>query len=122
MSVVMDYPTAWAFVRGTRAEDHHEKCSWPNTNGAVLCDCAVFWDEYERRKVALNREAGVDLARALGYGPRPKLPHEPPCLGCGGDGLHTVFIEYADLGALGRPPVYDRTQPCPACRGTGRAT
>jgi len=26
--VVMDYPTAWAFVRTTDPADHHEKCSW----------------------------------------------------------------------------------------------
>lgn len=46
---VMDYPAAWEFVRATDPADHHEKCSWRQTNGALLCDCDVLWDEYERR-------------------------------------------------------------------------
>lgn len=46
---VMDYPAAWAFVRETNPTDHHERCSWRRTNGALLCDCDVIWDEYVRR-------------------------------------------------------------------------
>lgn len=46
---VMDWPTAWAFIRTTRPEDHHERCSWRTENGALLCDCDVLWDEYVRR-------------------------------------------------------------------------
>lgn len=45
----MDYPQAWAFVKETKPEDHHKKCSWRTTNGALLCDCDVIWDEYVRR-------------------------------------------------------------------------
>ena len=45
----MDFPTAWAFVRETKPEDHDERCSWRTTNGALLCDCDVLWDEYVRR-------------------------------------------------------------------------
>ncbi len=46
---VMDYPTAWEFVRGTDPADHNERCSWRTQNGALLCDCDVLWDEYVRR-------------------------------------------------------------------------
>lgn len=48
-AAVMDYQTAWAFVRDTDPANHHEACSWRQTNGALLCDCDVLWDEYERR-------------------------------------------------------------------------
>lgn len=47
--VIMDYPTAWEFVRNTNPQNHHEKCSWRTENGALLCDCDILWDEYERR-------------------------------------------------------------------------
>lgn len=49
MTAVMDYPTAWAFVKATNPGDHDVKCSWRTTNGALLCDCDVIWDEYVRR-------------------------------------------------------------------------
>ena len=45
----MDYPQAWEFVRATKPEEHHERCSWRTENGAFLCDCDVLWDEYVRR-------------------------------------------------------------------------
>lgn len=48
-AAIMDYPTAWAFVKDTDPADHHERCSWRTTNGCLLCDCDVLWDEYERR-------------------------------------------------------------------------
>lgn len=50
--VIMDFPTAWAFVKDTLFKDHHKDCSWRTTFGALLCDCNILWDEYERRKVA----------------------------------------------------------------------
>ena len=49
-AVVMDFPESWAFVRTTDPKDHHEKCSWRVTNGALLCDCQVLYDEYDRWK------------------------------------------------------------------------
>ena len=52
--LVMDYPTAWAFVRALDAADHHEQCSWRSTHGAFLCDCDVLNAEYDRRKVTAN--------------------------------------------------------------------
>ena len=47
---IMDYPTAWAFVRETDPADHHERCSWRTERGALLCDCDILWNEYDRRK------------------------------------------------------------------------
>jgi hypothetical protein len=55
--VVMDYPQAWAFVRDTNPEDHHERCSWRTQNGALLCDCHILNDEYDRRAAAVPPEA-----------------------------------------------------------------
>ena len=43
----MDFPEAWAFVRTTKLEDHHMRCSW---RSGVLCDCNVLWAEYYKRK------------------------------------------------------------------------
>lgn len=49
-TAIMDYPDAWAFVLETKVVDHHERCSWRTTKGALLCDCSVLGDEYERRR------------------------------------------------------------------------
>ena len=51
--VIMDFPQAWAYVReravkhGT--DEHDPRCSFVTQNGALLCDCDVLWNEYERR-------------------------------------------------------------------------
>lgn len=42
----MDYPTAWRLVRQTKPADHDPRCSFVQTNGAILCDCHVL-DELE---------------------------------------------------------------------------
>ena len=52
MTVIMDYPTAWAFVALTKLEDHHEKCSYRVTERGILCDCDIINNEYARRKAA----------------------------------------------------------------------
>jgi hypothetical protein len=49
--LVMDYPTAFAFIAGSDVTDHHERCSY---RAGMLCDCDILNREYERRKVALN--------------------------------------------------------------------
>lgn len=49
---VMDFPTAWAFVRTTKPLAHDPRCSWRTAGGAFLCDCYVLMDEYARRKAA----------------------------------------------------------------------
>jgi hypothetical protein len=36
-----DFPTAWAVMRATDPQQHHERCSYRQTNGGVLCDCAA---------------------------------------------------------------------------------
>ena len=53
--VVMDYPTAWAFVADTALVDHDPRCSYAQTNRALLCDCHVLTDEYVRRANAAER-------------------------------------------------------------------
>ena len=57
---IMDYPTAWEFVRGTDPEDHAERCSWRSTSGAFLCDCSVIWREYGRREARAEASTGAD--------------------------------------------------------------
>ena len=53
---IMDFPTAWAFVREQHPDpkDHDPRCSWVQASGGILCDCHVLNDEYARRKLALN--------------------------------------------------------------------
>src|SRR5215469_13632464 len=95
----MDFPTAWAYVRLTEPVDHHERCSWRTTNGALLCDCDVLDGEYARRAKARGYErvthgrhclcsscAREDWTRELG----PCGMHGPDCPGV-----------YAPLGAVG---------------------
>ena len=52
-----DFPAMWEFVRGTKLEDHHYRCSWRTEAGALLCDCAVIWREYGRREERLRLAA-----------------------------------------------------------------
>ena len=57
----MDFPEAWAFVRTTKLEDHHMRCSW---RSGVLCDCNVLWAEYYKRKAARSEQALADQYHA----------------------------------------------------------
>jgi hypothetical protein len=67
--VIMDYPTAWAYVRerahkyGTR--EHDPKCSFVQAHGGFLCDCHVLNDEYDRRKAAAGAEPDRDDSDAV---------------------------------------------------------
>lgn len=38
----MDFPSAWAIVNATSTADHNPRCSFAQTNGALLCDCHVL--------------------------------------------------------------------------------
>jgi hypothetical protein len=38
----MDFPTAWDIAQKIEPKDHHPRCSFALTNGAILCDCAVL--------------------------------------------------------------------------------
>lgn len=53
-SCIMDYPTAWAFIREQHPDpnEHDPRCSWVQASGGILCDCHVLNDEYARRKAA----------------------------------------------------------------------
>jgi hypothetical protein len=47
---MMDFPDAWKFMRLTKTEEHDPKCSWRQSEGGMLCDCHIIWDEYHRRR------------------------------------------------------------------------
>ena len=51
---IMDFPTAWAYVRETELDSHDPKCSYRVAQGGFLCDCFILMDEYERRKAAVH--------------------------------------------------------------------
>ena len=53
---VMDFPTAWAFVREQHPDpkEHDPRCSWVQASGGILCDCHVLNDEYARRKAEVS--------------------------------------------------------------------
>lgn len=36
---VLDYPTAFKYIKKTKLKDHHEKCSWHH---GILCDCDIL--------------------------------------------------------------------------------
>lgn len=38
----MDFPRAWEIARATPVEEHNPRCSYVQTDGAVLCDCDVL--------------------------------------------------------------------------------
>lgn len=48
-TVTMSFPEAWAFVNETHMDEHTPTCSYRQSQGAILCDCHVLWDEYDRR-------------------------------------------------------------------------
>lgn len=54
---IMDFPTAWKFVAKTKLSQHHKKCSYRTEKRALLCDCAVLNNEYERRKQIVSQNA-----------------------------------------------------------------
>lgn len=58
----MDFPQAWEFVRTTKVEDHHVKCSW---RSGLLCDCSILWAEYYKRKSETALELNKRLRTAL---------------------------------------------------------
>ena len=57
MTCIMDFPSAWKFVRATEMSQHELMCSYRCTNGGLLCDCQILNDEYERRRLDQEREA-----------------------------------------------------------------
>jgi hypothetical protein len=67
---VMDYPTAWKFVKTTKMGDHHPKCSYRQMDGGLLCDCDIIKDENRRiaskvvRNSSSENEQGVENGSA----------------------------------------------------------
>ena len=48
----MDFPRAWEIARAAPLDKHHERCSFRQTGGALLCDCEVLTKhpEYDPRE------------------------------------------------------------------------
>lgn len=40
--LTLDYPTAWMIARSVPMKEHHERCSFAQTDGGCLCDCDVI--------------------------------------------------------------------------------
>lgn len=66
MNIISDFPLAWDAMRRTDPQQHHEKCSYRQTNGAILCDCAA-------EKVLI---AVVDLINEGNFRSSTPKPHE----------------------------------------------
>ena len=59
MACIMDFRSAWEFVRATKMKDHDPLCSYVRCHGSLLCDCHIIWDEYKKRSEALpTRKSG----------------------------------------------------------------
>ena len=57
----LDYPRAWELARAAAAGAHDPKCSYVQTNGALLCDlaCPVISESLEFACEALHGKGGV---------------------------------------------------------------
>lgn len=58
----IDYPTAWAIVK-TEQLDHHKKCSFSQTGGALLCDCNAMPTRWAELKTAHDGSDSKALAQ-----------------------------------------------------------
>lgn len=43
----VDYPRAWQISREHKMNEHHKKCSYRVTHGALLCDCDIVYKHPE---------------------------------------------------------------------------
>lgn len=59
MTVVMDYPQAWEFVKGPKLTDHDKRCSYRTTRRGILCDCHIINNEYARRAWSGQRDDNI---------------------------------------------------------------
>lgn len=73
-SVVMDFPTAWAYIREQHPDpkEHDPRCSWVTTKGGILCDCYVLNAEYHRRELAQREKQTCRATHSSGV--RCELP------------------------------------------------
>lgn len=58
----LDFPTAWRILRESPDLEHHLRCSYEQTDGALLCDCGAVEREWERRRDE-QQGAGPDSLR-----------------------------------------------------------
>jgi hypothetical protein len=71
--MALDFPRAFELARTMPADAHHPKCSFRQTDGAILCDCQVITDTAEYRCPAMHSAGGVVV--------RTEAPHYGPCPG-----------------------------------------
>jgi hypothetical protein len=43
----VDFPRAWQISQSASMKKHHPKCSYRQTDGALLCDCDVLYKHPE---------------------------------------------------------------------------
>jgi hypothetical protein len=64
----IDFPRAWQIARASNMEEHHEQCSYRQTEGVVLCDCDVIHEHPEYLDDILQTENGVPYGRVVRKG------------------------------------------------------
>ena len=62
----MDFPRAWEIVRDSVVPDHHPKCSYRVTGGALLCDCDVLSRHPEANDDVMHTRGGAVLSVKVG--------------------------------------------------------
>jgi len=55
----IDFPRTWEIARAASMEQHHPECSFRQTRGAILCDCAVINEHPEYLDDVLQTAGGV---------------------------------------------------------------
>ena len=65
----VDFPRAWEIARATPMEQHHPECSFRQTSGAILCDCAVINEHPEYLDDVLQTAGGIP------YQGKPPVTH-----------------------------------------------
>lgn len=83
---LFDFPTAWRLIGQTKADFHHERCSYRSSYGAMLCDCAAI----------VAAEAGWRDAAALAARPAPVVS------GADVDGLSVAIRTWHDATFPGK--------------------
>jgi hypothetical protein len=57
----VDFPRAWQISQSVPMKKHHEKCSYRQTDGALLCDCDVLYEHPETKDDVLQTLDGIAI-------------------------------------------------------------
>ena len=55
----VDFPRAWQIAKSVNIEKHHPKCSYRQTDGCIICDCAVLTEHTEYLDDVLQGKDGI---------------------------------------------------------------